>query len=53
MVAVNQEHIRWKTNWPSKATVARINPETGECTGTGPCPYEAAGKPWPFEKGAA
>lgn len=35
--------------WPKSARVARINPKTGECTGTGPCPYEADGKAWPFK----
>lgn len=25
-----------------------MNPETGEVTGSGPCPYETEGKAWPF-----
>ena len=25
-----------------------MNPETGEVTGSGPCPYETDGKAWPF-----
>ena len=25
-----------------------MNPETGEVTGSGPCPYETSGQAWPF-----
>lgn len=41
----------WSYYWPTNARVARINPQTGECTGAGPCPYETAGMAWPFKKG--
>lgn len=34
--------IKYRYDWPTNARVARINPETGECTGSGPCPYETA-----------
>ena len=38
----------WCWLWPEHARVARVNPETGEVTGSGPCPYETDGKAWPF-----
>lgn len=38
----------WCWAWPQNARVARVNPETGEITGSGPCPYETDGKAWPF-----
>lgn len=38
----------WSWCWPENARVARVNPETGEVTGSGPCPYETDGKAWPF-----
>lgn len=50
---VHQATVEWRAAWPAGARVARINTETGECTGTGPCPYEAAGLPWPFKKDGA
>ena len=40
--------IFWSFYWPENARVARVNPETGEVTGSGPCPYETDGKAWPF-----
>lgn len=40
--------IAWSWEWPENARVARVNPETGEVTGSGPCPYETDGKAWPF-----
>lgn len=43
--------VEWRADWPKKARVARVNPQTGECTGAGPCPYETAGMAWPFKKG--
>lgn len=39
---------KWSWLWPENARVARVNPETGEVTGSGPCPYETDGKAWPF-----
>lgn len=39
---------KWSWLWPSNARVARVNPETGEVTGSGPCPYETDGQVWPF-----
>lgn len=38
----------WCWLWPENARVARVNPETGEVTGSGPCPYETSGQAWPF-----
>lgn len=38
----------WCWLWPEHARVARVNPETGEVTGSGPCPYETDGQAWPF-----
>lgn len=38
----------WCWLWPENARVARVNPETGEVTGSGPCPYETSGQDWPF-----
>ena len=40
--------IFWSFYWPEHARVARVNPETGEVTGSGPCPYETSGQAWPF-----
>jgi hypothetical protein len=40
--------ISWSFYWPENARVARVNQETGEVTGSGPCPYETDGKAWPF-----
>lgn len=42
------EWSSWSWLWPKNARVARVNPETGEVTGSGPCPYETDGKVWPF-----
>lgn len=42
--------IFWSFYWPENARVARVNPETGEVTGSGPCPYETDGKVWPFSE---
>lgn len=39
---------KWSWLWPENARVARVNPETGEVTGSGPCPYETSGQSWPF-----
>lgn len=39
---------KWSWLWPEQARVARVNPEAGEVTGSGPCPYEASGQAWPF-----
>lgn len=39
---------KWSWLWPENARVARVNTETGEVTGSGPCPYETDGKAWPF-----
>lgn len=39
---------KWSWLWPENARVARVNPETGEVTGSGPCPYETSGQAWPF-----
>lgn len=39
---------KWSWTWPEHARVARVNPETGEVTGSGPCPYETDGQAWPF-----
>lgn len=39
---------KWSWTWPEHARVARVNPETGEVTGSGPCPYETDGRAWPF-----
>jgi len=33
--------IEWSWYWPENACVARINPETGDCTGSGPIPLSA------------
>lgn len=38
----------WSWAWPQNSRVARVNPETGDVTGSGPCPYETDGKAWPF-----
>lgn len=43
-----KEWSSWSWLWPENARVARVNPETGEVTGSGPCPYETDGKVWPF-----
>lgn len=42
------QDIEWGFYWPENARVARVNPETGEVTGSGPCPYETSGQVWPF-----
>lgn len=42
------EKISWTWTWHEHARVARVNPETGEVTGSGPCPYETNGQAWPF-----
>ena len=39
---------KWSWAWNEDARVARVNPETGEVTGSGPCPYETSGQAWPF-----
>lgn len=39
---------KWSWLWPENARVSRVNPETGEVTGSGPCPYETSGQAWPF-----
>ena len=44
----NGRWSNWCWIWPENARVARVNPETGEVTGSGPCPYETDGKAWPF-----
>ena len=40
--------VEWSFSWPEQARVARVNPETGEVTCSGPCPYETSGQAWPF-----
>ena len=47
-VVVPVAFVLWSWDWPENARVARVNPETGEVTGSGPCPYETDGKAWPF-----
>lgn len=44
----NINEIEWSWYWPENARVARVNPETGDVTGSGPCPYETSGQAWPF-----
>lgn len=47
-VVVPVEAVMWSWDWPEHARVARVNPDTGEVTGSGPCPYETDGQAWPF-----
>lgn len=34
--------FQFTTYWPDNPTVARLDPVTGTCTGSGPCPYNKA-----------
>lgn len=43
--------IFWSYEWPEKARVGRVNPDTGEVTGAGPDPYKVlAAKPKPVRR---